>query len=179
MTARSTAAFRVYLSVASSLILVDQLIKWWTRATFEVHEAPGYPWPGVFELTLTYNRGIAFGMMQGHGELFVPIALAMAGGCGWYVWRHPEESRLATISLALLTAGAIGNMIDRAILGQVTDMFWFRLINFPVFNFADACITIAGGLLALSMLREPHRRHEIGLAEGSFPESPSTEPPKM
>lgn len=143
---------RFFLATTALGLLVDQLVKWWARATFEVHEAPGFPWPGVFEFTLTYNRGIAFGLLQGHGEWFVPIALLMAGGCFYYVRREQEESRMSLLGLAFLSAGALGNAIDRTVLGKVTDMFWFRAINFPVFNVADALITIAGVLLVLSTL---------------------------
>jgi signal peptidase II len=49
--------------------------------------------------------------------------------------------------MGLLAAGALGNLFDRVAFGKVTDMFYFRAINFPVFNVADACITIAAGLL--------------------------------
>jgi signal peptidase II len=61
--------------------------------------------------------------------------------------------------MALLCAGAIGNLIDRLALGRVTDMFWLRFIDFPVFNVADVCITIAGVLLGLSVVAELFQRH--------------------
>lgn len=58
------------------------------------------------------------------------------------------------VTLGMLAAGAIGNLIDRLWMGKVTDMFWFRLINFPVFNVADACITVSAILLAIMSIRQ-------------------------
>lgn len=144
----------LFVSVVFALLALDQLVKAIIRGLF--HQGEVFPlWPGVFELTLTYNYGIAFGLFQGMGALFVPIALLIAGVGFWYCRRHPYERRLTHVALAFLTAGALGNAIDRVLLGRVTDMFWIRAINFPVFNVADVCITIAAVLLILFASREP------------------------
>ncbi len=158
--------------VFTVFLILDQLVKAWTRSHFEVHQSPGFPWPGVFELTLTYNKGIAFGMMQGLGVLFAPIALIITGGAGYFCWNHPHESRITHFALGLLASGAVGNLIDRIWLGQVTDMFWFRLIQFPVFNLADTCITVAAVLLAVRFMLEP-RAHPEPVVEPEFAKSES------
>ena len=129
------------------MIVVDQLIKLWTRSSLNVHQSPGFPWPGVFELTYSRNEGIAFGLMQGRGNLFTPIAILIALGAGFYSWRHPKESVWVHVSMGLLASGALGNLYDRLRFGFVTDMFWFKAINFPVFNWADSCITVATVIL--------------------------------
>ena len=130
-------------------LVVDQVVKAWARGAAEnVEGRVIYPlWPGVFELKLLYNRGIAFGMLQGMGVWLAPIAIAITVAAAYHVYKNPRESKVVHFGLALLAAGAIGNVIDRIWLGKVTDMFWFRLIDFPVFNVADSCITIAAGLL--------------------------------
>ncbi|MHB8636943.1 MAG: signal peptidase II [Fimbriimonadaceae bacterium] len=135
--------------IAILAIVLDQVIKAWARHTFAdnlavLHSAP---FPGVFEFTLTYNEGIAFGMFQGHGVLLAPVAILMSVGSVWYSVRHPHDPALAHVAMGLLAAGALGNLYDRLAFGKVTDMFYFRAINFPVFNVADSCITIAAGLL--------------------------------
>ena len=137
------------MGVTIVLLIFDQIVKAWARHVFADNLAAFHslPWPGVFEFTLTYNKGIAFGFLQGHGALLAPIAIVMAGGATYYSLRHPEESRLNHVAMALLTAGALGNLIDRLVFGQVTDMFFARFINFPVFNVADACITVSAALL--------------------------------
>lgn len=129
-------------------LILDQAVKAWVRTSLFEHQSPGFPWPGVFEITLTYNKGIAFGMYQGFGVLFAPIAIIITLFSIFGSYRNPSAPRLFHFSLGLVAAGAIGNLIDRLWLGKVTDMFWFRLINFPVFNVADACISVAAILLA-------------------------------
>ena len=134
--------------VLLATILLDQLVKYWVRGAIpEMGSIAGKPWPGVFELTLTYNKGIAFGMFNGKGALLAPIAIVIAGGAALYSLKHKEEGWTSHLAMSLLASGAIGNLIDRIFAGKVTDMFWFRLINFPVFNIADSCITIATILL--------------------------------
>ena len=130
-------------------VLIDQLVKWLIRVNFKPGESPGFPWPGVFEITLSYNQGIAWGMFQGSGVIFVPVALGITFYSIYYLFKNPQKSAYFHITLGLLSAGAIGNMIDRLFMGKVTDMFWFRLISFPVFNIADACITVAGFMLVI------------------------------
>ena len=124
------------------LLIVDQLVKAWVRGNLRLEESRAW-WPGVFELRRTYNEGIAFGMLRGKGVWLTPVAVVIAVGAVWYVYRHPKESRWNHAAFGLLAAGAVGNLYDRVVMRQVTDMFWFRLIDFPVFNVADACITVA------------------------------------
>lgn len=138
-----------FVAVAVTLLVLDQVVKAWARGAMVPGEKIAIPWPGVFEITLTYNHGIAFGLFQGAGMLFAPIALAITAGAAWYVVRHPQEARITHFAMGMLAAGAIGNLVDRLWLGKVTDMFWFRLIDFPVFNVADACITVSAVLLGV------------------------------
>jgi signal peptidase II len=140
--------FPLYVAIFVLMLAIDQATKAWARAEFRPSERLAL-WPNVFELTLTYNEGIAFGLFKGAGVLFAPIALLIAVGSGWYSWRHPKEGRLVHFSLAMLAAGAIGNLVDRIWLGRVTDMFYIAAIEFPVFNWADTCITVAAVLLGL------------------------------
>ena len=142
-------------------LALDQASKWWIR---EVIARPhgdlgnGMPWPGVFELTYTTNKGIAFGMLQGAGVFLAPIAIAIAVAAWVYSHRNDGESNLSHTAMALLASGALGNLYDRLFRGEVTDIFWFRLINFPVFNVADSCITIAAGLARGLLSRRPNSR---------------------
>lgn len=140
---------RLFLILTLLLLAVDQAVKAWARGTFAIGESPGYPWPGVFELTLVYNQGIAFGMLQGKSIWFAPVAIVIVVMAYRFVTQHPQERRFVHVAAALVAAGAIGNMIDRLWLGKVTDMFYARFINFPVFNVADICITVGAILFGL------------------------------
>jgi signal peptidase II len=134
-------------------LILDQIVKAWVRHAFNEHG--GYPfWPGVFELTLTYNKGIAFGQLQGFGVFLSPIAVIIAAAAGYYSYRHPKEGNWTHVAMGLLASGALGNLYDRVVLHQVTDMFWLRCINFPVFNIADACISVAAGILVVKWTLE-------------------------
>ncbi|MFN3683118.1 MAG: signal peptidase II [Fimbriimonadaceae bacterium] len=137
----------LFLGTVLASVAVDQAVKFWVRSALIPAESLHLPWPGVFEITLAYNRGVAFGMLQGFGVYLFPIALAICVGAFVYSERHPHEPRASHLALALVAGGAIGNLIDRVALGKVTDMFWFRLIDFPVFNVADSCITVGTILL--------------------------------
>lgn len=130
-------------------VLTDQALKLWIRNHFSVGESPGYPIPGIFEITLTYNEGVAFGAFQGFGYLFTPFALLVTLYIFFYSYQHRNLHKGYYVALGLIASGAIGNMIDRVWLGKVTDMFWFRLINYPVFNLADAYICVGVGLMFL------------------------------
>ena len=143
----------VVVSSMAGLVVLDQLVKLWARTAGDntVGRTIVALWPGVFEIKLVFNKGIAFGMLQGKGVLLAPIAVLIGLGALVYSIARPKESRMTHVCLS---AGALGNLIDRGMFGQVTDMFWIRLIDFPVFNVADVLITVAGVLLAVGALQE-------------------------
>lgn len=145
----------LFITLLVLTLALDQGVKGWVRSAIPPHGSlGGKPFPGFFELTLTYNEGIAFGMLQGSALFMTPIAIIIAVGATIYSYRHPEEGTVSHVSMALLASGALGNLYDRVVAGRVTDMFWFRAIDFPVFNIADTCITIATILLIYIWWRE-------------------------
>lgn len=125
------------------LILIDQFTKIWAladlRGSFGISLIPG-----VFELQYLENRGAAFGILQDHQELFLLITIVAAVFLTYLYIKIPEEKKYAPLRVCyvLLMAGAIGNMIDRAIRGYVVDFFYFKLIDFPIFNVADIYVTV-------------------------------------
>ena len=166
---------RLFFGLSLTMLALDQFIKFWVRLAADetAGRSVAVLWPEVFELKLVYNEGIAFGMLQGIGLWLAPIALIIAGWAGYYSIRNPGEPRVAHITMALLAAGAIGNLIDRLVFGKVTDMFWIRAINFPVFNIADACITTAGVLMTYRILAEIFAKRSV---ESPGPTSSETPP---
>ncbi|MBS1704773.1 MAG: signal peptidase II [Armatimonadetes bacterium] len=143
-------------------LVIDQIVKAYVRGNLAVGQSHAFPLPGILEVTLTYNRGIAFGMLQGLGILFIPVALAMAWFASWYAMKKQDDRALIHWALGFLASGAIGNLIDRMLFGHVTDMLWVRFIQFPVFNFADCWITFGAILLAFHALLDskPQETHE-------------------
>lgn len=168
----------LFFGLAGVCLVIDQVVKNWARSASggQEHKSFLVVWPEVFEFQLVYNEGIAFGMLKGAGVWLTPIAMIIAVGAAWYSLKHPKEPKLTHVTMALLASGAIGNLIDRLTNeGKVTDMFWFRAINFPIFNFADVCITVAGFLLAYSMIVEfVHPQKEEEEHPEIQPEEPQT-----
>ena len=134
-------------------LILDQWVKAWVRGNMRPDQSIPW-WPNVFELRRAANTGIAFGQLAGKGVLLTPIAVAIALGAVGYIYRHPKESLWNHAAFGLLASGALGNLYDRVAAREVTDMFFFRLINFPIFNVADACITVATVMLMIGWWRD-------------------------
>ena len=111
-------------------------------------------WKDVFELQYLENRGAAFGMLQGKQGFFFVIAAVVLAAAVYFLWKMPCSKKYLPlfISLCLITAGAIGNMIDRVRLEFVIDFLYFKLINFPIFNVADCYVTVATAAVMILIL---------------------------
>lgn len=137
------------------LVWADQYTKMLAAARLKGNDAC-ILMDGVFELLYSENRGAAFGMMQGKQGFFLLIAAVVLGAAIYMMWKMPswKEKRYhwMKICVIMITAGAIGNMIDRVLHGYVVDFLYFSLINFPIFNVADIYVTTAAVLLVLLMM---------------------------
>lgn len=138
------------LVTLAAVVVVDQVVKIVIREW--LHPSQSFPVvEGFFYLTHVRNTGAAFGLMPGQTTLFVVTSLLVLAAIALYWWRVRPTSLVLSLSLALVSAGAIGNLIDRVLFGRVTDFFDFRV--FPVFNVADvAIVTGAIGLFAWALL---------------------------
>lgn len=130
------------------LILADQLTKLWALAELRGSEGISVI-TGVFELQYLENRGAAFGILQNHQVLFLLITVLAAVLLTYIYARIPDDKKYIPLRICyvLLMAGAFGNMIDRAFRGYVVDFFYFKLIDFPIFNVADIYVTVTMVLL--------------------------------
>ena len=110
--------------------------------------------PGFFNLTHVRNRGAIFGFLS-HSDsriLFIFLTLVSVAALGlviYYFLKTPVSERLMKISLSLILAGALGNLIDRLFRGHVIDFldFYVKDWHWPSFNVADSCITVGAFLL--------------------------------
>ena len=110
--------------------------------------------PGVFELRYLENSGAAFGILQGKMWLFYILTLIIGAACVIIYFRTPSTLHFLPlrIILILLTAGAVGNFIDRVTQHYVVDFFYFKLIDFPIFNVADIYVSVAACMLIVFIL---------------------------
>ena len=153
----------IYGGITGSLVALDQLTKYIAQRTLPPYE----PVPVIgefFRLTYIYNPGAAFGLHVGPFSRYVFLALTVVCVIVLYVWFRgtPASDRLRLVAISLVTAGAVGNFIDRvrSSLG-VIDFFDFGLgdLRWPVFNIADIGVTVGAILLAISLWREDRAAH--------------------
>lgn len=131
------------------IIVLDQIIKVLIRNTMYIGESLPVI-KEVFHITYVQNRGGAFSILSGQGLILTVVPLAAIIFAIWYMEKHLSEHWSLFLSLSLIIGGGIGNLIDRILLGFVTDMidFWF----FPVFNIADIAVCVGAGFLILYTL---------------------------
>ncbi len=143
-----------WLAASAFLIGLDRVTKILT-VTFLKDNEPVCFLFDAFEFIYSENRGAAFGMMQGQLIFFTLIALVVLIVALYVTLKLPgfDQPRynLLKLCVAMITAGAFGNMIDRVTQGYVVDFIYFKVINFPVFNVADICVT-CGCLLLIGLL---------------------------
>jgi len=104
---------------------------------------------GVFEIQYLENYGAAFGVLQGKRGLLLILTVAILATLWVIYWKIPTGQRYFPLRFTgiLLISGAFGNLADRLYRGYVVDFFYFKLINFPIFNVADCYVVIAAALL--------------------------------
>lgn len=144
---RKTVAFIVLF-----ILFLDQLTKFLvTKNLFLNQSLPLIK--GIFHLTPIHNRGAAFGILKNQAPLFICASL-FAIILIYFSLKNNKHKKPYTysLSLGLILAGALGNLIDRVCLGYVIDFLDFRI--WPVFNVADSAITIGAILLGWSILRK-------------------------
>ncbi|MBS6195303.1 MAG: signal peptidase II [Clostridiales bacterium] len=110
--------------------------------------------PGVFQLQYLENRGAAFGILQGQQWVFMIMTTIYLLTAVWIYFRIPREKKYFIFHLVavVLTAGALGNFIDRISQGYVIDFFYFSLIDFPIFNVADIYVVVSFIIIAICIL---------------------------
>ena len=152
-----------WLWLSLAILVLDQASKWMVFLALEPYEVIALM-PNV-NLTLMFNTGAAFSFLADSGGwqrwFFVVLALIVSGVLVGWLRRLPAHERLHAAALALIIGGAVGNLIDRALLGHVIDFIQVYLpviplaiFNpWPAFNIADSAITVGVVLLLLATLR--------------------------
>ncbi len=162
MSARFGKLAWLWLSVL--VIVLDQASKHYFETNFRLYQKVEVI-PDYFAWTLAYNTGAAFSFLADHSGwqrwLFAAIAIGVSAVLVvWLKRLKPSESWLA-VALALVLGGALGNLYDRMVLGQVVDFIlvhWQNRWYFPAFNIADSAITVGAVMLALDMFRSSKTR---------------------
>lgn len=146
------------LSIIAIVVLVslDQFVKYLTVTHLMLK--PIVLIENVFELTYVENKGAAWSILENQIWFFILMTVIILALIAYAFYKKMIYTKLGQISLVLICAGAIGNLIDRITHGYVIDMFSFKLINFPVFNVADICI-VCGGILFVFYMMFQHDKY--------------------
>ncbi|MDO8848523.1 MAG: signal peptidase II [Coriobacteriia bacterium] len=168
MTKRRVA---VLAGTVLCILAADQITKALVRASFEIGESHPVV-SGVLWLTHVHNTGAAFGMFRGQQWFLIGVAIAVLAAIGWTAVRVRLESPLARTALAMIAAGTLGNLVDRAVSGGVTD--FLDLGWFPVFNVADISLDVGVALLVWWLLFSSEHAKDAGVAAAvvASPEEP-------
>jgi signal peptidase II len=163
--------------VSGSIIALDQVTKIAVRTQLEFGETwMPLEWLAPYARVVYWrNTGAAFGIFPAGGIVFTIVALGVVGAILYYWPRIQSEQPNLRLALALQLAGALGNLLDRLTVGEVTD--WFSIGQLPVFNVAD--FSISSGvvvLLVASYMEERNLRNRVpdepdAILSGEEPES--------
>jgi signal peptidase II len=155
----SEHAMRKYhFLIAALVVAFDRLAKWVVDKNIALHESVAVV-PGFFHLTHVENRGAAFGLFaESPSEwkiavlvLFSLVALVVVSAL---LWKNSHVMSTTGVGLALILGGALGNLWDRLVSGQVVDFLDFYVGNYhwPAFNLADSAIVVGALLLVTEIL---------------------------
>jgi len=146
-----------YYGLAAFVVLLDQWTKWLIVKNMEYAEriAVWDPWFGILSHR---NRGAAWGMLEGQIWLFSIVTVAVICAIVYFYHKEAKGKPVFQVGLMLLLGGAVGNFIDRLFRGEVVDFVdvLIPIINydFPIFNVADAALTIAVVVLMIGLIME-------------------------
>lgn len=152
----------IWLWVSFLVIVLDQVTKEIAQYyLFPYNENPVFP---GFNLTLSFNRGSAFGFLHQapgwQGWLFGSIAILVTMGIIIWLARLSKKQWTMCIALCMIIGGALGNLLDRILYGQVTDFLQLYVGHFywPTFNIADSAICVGAFLLFWQSVRSSHHQ---------------------
>lgn len=134
-------------------VAMDQITKYY--AVIKLKNQPAYNLIDcVLEFNYLENKGAAFGMLQNQKIFFVFVALIFIGVIAFVIFRIPQEKKYCSLHvlLVMISAGAIGNLIDRLRFDYVVDFIYLVFINFPIFNVADIFVTVSTVILIIQIL---------------------------
>lgn len=140
----------IALIIGAALAAIDQIIKYFIVSELKPVGTVNVL-GDVFKLTYVENRGVAFGMFSGMQWVFILLTSALLAAIIFYMFKKRPKSKFFYITVALIIGGGIGNLIDRVFLNYVVDYLSLSFFP-PVCNFADYCITVGVGMLAVYLL---------------------------
>lgn len=147
--------FFISLIIIAVSVFVDQLIKFLVNSKIDLYSVKNIIKFGetkIFSLTHVRNSGAAWSMMSGKTWFLIALPIIVCIAAIVYIYFNRRKNKAELIGIAMFVGGGIGNLIDRIRFGEVIDYIQFEPINFPIFNFADICVTVGAVIFVLSVL---------------------------
>jgi signal peptidase II len=157
------------VALAALIFALDQWTKWIVKARLPLDGGGIVVIPRFFNIVHAENPGVAFGLLADstsawRGAILIGVSVLVLGYIAILLWRSRTGAAVGLrLALALILAGALGNLYDRVAHGTVTDFIEVHADRhyFPVFNVADSSITVGGTLLVLlELLKGRNQRTE-------------------
>lgn len=152
----------LYILTFFIIVFGDQITKFIVDYNLQLNQ--GYTIiDDFFYFTYSHNYGAAWGIFQGHLNLFFIVSIIATIAIIYYFKQTESYQKLTRFGLVLVFSGMIGNLIDRVVLGYVRDFIDFIIFgyDFPIFNIADMAITIGVILIILEVAIEEYKAWKI------------------
>ncbi len=161
-------------AIASVLVILDQLTKSWVRLNLAFGEVYHPEWwlSQFVRLVHVKNTGAAFGMLQSFGGVFMILSFVISCVIIYYFPQIPRQDWVVRVAMGMMLGGALGNLVDRLQIGHVTD--FFSVGGFPVFNIADASISVGVVVLFIGLWIQENRQKSQAQAQAQQPDSSSS-----
>lgn len=150
----------VFWIIIAIAIAVDQALKYIVVSNMQLGQRIILI-PDFFFLNYTFNTGAGFSLLWGANAILIWVAIIIIGII-LYFYDKITENWYYTVAFSLIIGGAIGNLIDRILLGHVTDFISFYVLfdYFPSFNIADSCITVGAVIILIYTILVPEKKSE-------------------
>jgi signal peptidase II len=151
---KTIKSYLILLPISTLIVALDQ----WTKSIIRSSLAFGEMWvprdwlAPYARIVHWYNTGVAFGMFQDRNLIFAMLSLIVSAALIIFYPKITQKDWFLRIAIGMQVGGSIGNLIDRLTIGHVTD--FISVGNFPVFNIADASITVGVGVMLIGLWLE-------------------------
>lgn len=168
------------LALTVTIVSLDQWTKWLIRTNLPTGARwlpEGFEWLSPYARFVNWhNTGAAFGMFQGGSMVFTVLAFIVIGAILYYFPQVDQKDWYLRTALGMQMSGAIGNLVDRLTQeGRVTD--FISIGTFPVFNVADASITVGTAVLLLGVYLQERalQKEKLGAGDPGKPSEATSE----
>lgn len=155
----------VLLGIKLGIILGLLVLDLWTKSFFASRYEAGAGditvLQSIFSFTYTENTGAAFSLFSNSTTVLTVLSVLFVVGFFVFDWFERQKNGWYVIGFTLISAGAVGNFVDRIWLGYVRDFMRFDFITFPIFNVADVCLTVGLVCYGIYVLFYSHKKEQV------------------